>query len=281
MASGLELIDTIAGGAGRLSVTEERLLTHLSGQPEAWAFGSTSELARGLQVHRSTIVRFAQSLGYRGFSDLQDAVRRFILQPLDLSPEALFDDLGGEESEVVKRVYDHEVRNLAQTYSSLDLDVLRDTAVALANARRVVVFGRRFSYPIALHLSMALSLLREGVGIVPAPGGSTVDAIFDLGKDDYGLVVSLRRHSPEVRRVLGFFRDHRIPHAVLTDVSVLNHHHDGASRRLQAYIGSTSLLESYTGLTSISHALVTLVGRQLPDAGARKNAVETAWQKLA
>ena len=39
--------------------------------PQEIAFGRVAELARKAQVQPSTMIRFAQALGYSGFSDLQ------------------------------------------------------------------------------------------------------------------------------------------------------------------------------------------------------------------
>ena len=43
--------------------------------PNAMALETVAELARRAQVHPSALVRFAQSLGFAGFSDLQGVFR--------------------------------------------------------------------------------------------------------------------------------------------------------------------------------------------------------------
>src|SRR6478752_2621230 len=44
-------------------------------RPEEMAFGTVAEIAEHAQVQPSTLVRFAQSLGYDGFSHLQQIFR--------------------------------------------------------------------------------------------------------------------------------------------------------------------------------------------------------------
>ncbi len=262
--------------AAELSPSEERLARHLLEHPELWGFESTSELAKRLGIHRSTIVRFAKRLGFGGFPALQRKVRSAYLKIYDTSSLTLtHSDIPRDT--LIHAVYERELRNLQQTYNSLDLKTLEATARSLAAAKRVVVFGRRFSYPIALSISMALWSMRDEVRIAPEPGGTSVQALFDLGPDDYALVISLRRHSPEVQRVLKYLAQVGVPHTLLTDTSPSNNLPSQA-RLIRAHVGSASILESYTALSSISHVLLVLLGHLLPGGTERLAKVEQAWR---
>src|SRR5690606_30641339 len=174
-------------------------------------------------------------------------------------------DRGEGDTETVQVVYQRELHNLQRSYEHLDLDALDRTARGLAKARRVLLFGRRFSYPIALHMSLVLRTMRDRVEAAPAAGGSSVDQLFDLGPEDYVVVVSLRRHSVEVRRTLEHLSDRGVPVTILTDASPGNNV-PSAAQVLRAHVGSTGVLDSYTALISVSHALLTLVEAELPGA---------------
>ncbi len=261
--------------AQALSPTEMRLAGHLVEHPERWGFSSTTRLAAELDVHRSTIVRFAQRLGFSGYVELQEAVRNTFMQSLSAS-DLVLTAPGAFNDGAITELYDRELRNLRQTYANLDMEVLEATARGVARARRVLVFGRRFSYPIALHLSLTLNAIRDGVRLAPEPGGSSIDGLFDLEAADYALLVSLRRHSSEVQRTLAFLTNRRVPHTLLTDSSPIGNTHP-QTRLIRTHIGSTSVLESYTALTSVSHTLLTLISRRLPESQQRLAEVEKAW----
>jgi len=186
-------------------------------------------------------------------------------------------DRGEGDTETVQVVYQRELHNLQRSYEHLDLDALDRTARGLASARRVLLFGRRFSYPIALHMSLVLRTMRDRVDAAPAPGGSSVDQLFDLGPEDYVVVVSLRRHSVEVQRTLNHLADNGVRVTILTDASPGNDVPSGTNV-LRAHVGSTGVLDSYTALISVSHALLTLVEAALPGAEARLASSERAWQ---
>lgn len=272
---GISVEDLIKSKVSEFSLAEEKLAAHLMEQPEQWAFESAAQLAERLGMHRSTIVRFAQRLGFKGYPEFQSFLRQQLLRNFNPYPESVWGAVANKDS-ILQAVYSRELRNLQQTYAHLDTDLLDLTAQGLATAQNVLVFGRRFSYAIAFYLYTFLRLMRDGIRLAPDPGGSTIDAIFDLGPNDYGLVVSLRRHSPEVRRILEFLRRAKVPHTLLTDVNPV----PGLSeetRVIRAHLGGSSILDSHTALISVAHALLTIVSLRIPGIEKRIEAVEHRW----
>lgn len=263
--------------SGVFSPSEIRLATDLVEHPDQWGYLPSTQLADRLQVHRSTIVRFAQRAGFAGFHELQAAARAAYLSSVSSSPALVLTDAPAGEGALISDIFQRELANLQETYRNLSVPALESTASGLASARRVMVYGRRFSHPIALYLSLALRSMRPGVELAPEPGGTSIDVLFDLGADDYALVVSMRRYSPDVQRTLRFLAGRGVPHSLLTDTSP-THDFPDAARVLRAHIGGAGVLDSYTALTSVGHALLSLVAAALPGAEGRLAEAERAWR---
>lgn len=272
-----DLLDRLEGASADLTPQERRLAAHLVEQLERWGYLPSTELARELGVHRSTVVRFAQSIGFSGYPELQESARLAYLKAVSAPNDLVLNATDGEDNGTVQAVYQRELQNLQRSYTHLDVHALESTAHSIAAARRVLVFGRRFSYPIALHIALVLRTMRERVEVAPAGGGSSVDLLFDLVPDDLVLVVSMRRHSPEVQRTLRYLSDAGVPVTVLTDASPGSDVPKGV-QVLRAHVGSTGVLDSYTALVSVSHALLTVTEGGLPTAGERLARAERAWQ---
>lgn len=267
------LSERLSAAAGELSPTEEELARHLTMHADQWGFARTSVLADSLGVHRSTMGRFAQRLGYSGLPELREAVRaeylKTVTRPMGIArlmPDSQF-------SELVHTVYSSEMQNLRQTYARIDGQTLERTAHELARAKRVIVFGRRFSYTIAMHTSLLLRSLRPGVILVPDPGGSSLDAMFDVDSQDAAIVFSLRRHSPEVQRAVDLLVDRQVPTTLITDAAPLSNV-PKELMVLQAHIGSSTTVDSYTSLVSLGHALAVIVKELLPNAVERQALLE-------
>ena len=259
-----------------LSPTEARLAGHLVEHPEKWGFASSSKLAAELGVHRSSLVRFAQRLGFSGYPELQVAVGEAFLESRSHGRNLELTASGAGRDGTLTDLFQRELQNLHQTYENLSLPVLEETAHGIVAARRVLVFGRRFSYPIALHVALSLRTMRDQVRLAPEPGGSSIDVLFDLSEEDFALIVSLRRHSPEVQRTLALLREGNVPHTLLSDASPAGDM-PAETRLIRAHTGSTNVLESYTALTSIAHALLTLTHSLTPGATDRLAQVERTW----
>lgn len=266
----------VSGQSSRLSQGETRLATHLVEHLDLWAFESAAQLAARLGVHRSTVVRFAKNLGMDGFPALQEKARSALLTAFSPSSQRRS---GKVQADPLEEIYQREQMNLRQTFERMDLKILDAVARDIAGARRLFLFGRRFSYPIALYLSLALNTMRGDVWLAPEPGGTVIDALFDLTEADLALIVSLRRHSPEVQRTIEYLGEAKVPRVLLTDVSIGVDRVPGM-RVLQANVGSSSLLDSYTALTSVGHTLLSLVSRHIPGCEMRLEAVERAWNRF-
>ncbi|HRP46706.1 MAG TPA: hypothetical protein PLT07_04075, partial [Trueperaceae bacterium] len=99
---------------------------------------------------------FAQNIGCKGYPELQESARAEYHKSFSVPRELVMSDMGGPESYTVQAVYQRELQNLQRSYHLLDIAALEATAKSLASARRVLLFGRRFSHPIALHLALVL-----------------------------------------------------------------------------------------------------------------------------
>ncbi|MCB1247111.1 MAG: MurR/RpiR family transcriptional regulator, partial [Acidimicrobiia bacterium] len=74
-SSTASLADLVAAVGDRLTPSEEALARTVLADPTVVAFGTVADLARHVDVSAPTVVRFARTLGFDGYADLQDHVR--------------------------------------------------------------------------------------------------------------------------------------------------------------------------------------------------------------
>jgi DNA-binding MurR/RpiR family transcriptional regulator len=63
--------DLVAAVSSELTPSERRIAEAVLAEPTLLAFGTVSDLASRVGTSRPTIVRFANKLGFRGYSQLQ------------------------------------------------------------------------------------------------------------------------------------------------------------------------------------------------------------------
>lgn len=147
----------VEANLGELSKKQRLVAEYLLANPTAMLFATATDVATKVGVDPATVVRFAQSRGYTGYADFQDALRaespalRTALDRLDDDTTALSDTAA-----IVARVRATTLTNLGRTFDQLDPGRIEVALDALLAARRVVVIGAGQSHVLALHLHRAL-----------------------------------------------------------------------------------------------------------------------------
>ena len=99
----------------RLPLNQQHVADFILKQPHDLAFLTTDSLSKALKVSKATIVRFAQSLGYQGFSELQNEVLDAV-QSTIRAPDRYMMELGKlKPDETLTLVAQHEVHNINRT----------------------------------------------------------------------------------------------------------------------------------------------------------------------
>lgn len=114
------------------------------------AFMTASELAHELDLDAATVVRFAQTLGYAGFPDLQREIRQRVLADLLVRPKQARVD------ESIPGVVTHAMRDLVeaieQSRLTLDTDQVAKLVDMIGAARRIVILAENPAQAAAYNL---------------------------------------------------------------------------------------------------------------------------------
>jgi DNA-binding MurR/RpiR family transcriptional regulator len=78
----------------RLTVAERRVAETVLADPKVVGFGTVAELAARSGAGAATVVRLATKLGYDGFTDLQESVRRDLSRQLRPASERIREQSG-------------------------------------------------------------------------------------------------------------------------------------------------------------------------------------------
>jgi DNA-binding MurR/RpiR family transcriptional regulator len=217
---------------------------------EEAAFHTAEELARRANTSSSTVVRFAQALGFDGFPELQSAARDEYRRgregsngAADLTTQPLF-PIDQTEFEAALAA-DHA--NLEETAKRVDRDEVSASVELIARAERIVLCGTDQMAFFASYLRHLLMLLDLRVEVVASP---SQEGLAKLGRvDDKTVMVgfSAGRPHPLVVRAMKLARNRRaatiaIADATLSEVAKLADHRVYYSSNSPAYVRSHSAL---------------------------------------
>ena len=214
------------------------------------SFHTAEELARRANTSSSTVVRFAQALGFEGFPELQAAARDEYLRAregadgvVDLANPPLF-PIDQTEFEAALAA-DHV--NVEETARRLDRDEVTASIELISRADRIVLCGTDQMAFFASYLRHLLMLLDLRCEVVASP---SQEGLAKLGRIDERTVLvgfSAGRPHPLVVRALKLARNRRaatiaVADATLSEVAKLADHKLFYSSNSPAYVRSHSAL---------------------------------------
>ena len=179
-----------------LSPAELRLARVLLASYPIAGLESVARFAERASVSPPTVTRFITKLGFRGYPEFQESLRREVQSRLS-SPLARYRDEPKRDS-VVNDALEVSTHNLRATLGLLSDRDVKEAVKLLADVRRrIMILGGRVSAPLARYLAGQLHLLRPGVGLVDAERSAPAQQLIDMRKTDVLIVFDYRRYQPD------------------------------------------------------------------------------------
>lgn len=253
----------------------QRLLAKLVlSKPEEVALMSISELARQVGVNESTVVRFANALGLRGYPALTDLCRMELRRRAHM--EVRYDRLA-EISATGESVLDRsgaiDQDNIARTVANVDPDHWAAIVDRVVTAPRIYVYGLRLCFGVAHLLSYELGLIRPGVIQLGRADGTAPDQLRHLGADDLFFAISTAPYTAAIQRALEFAAGRNAYTVAVTD-NLASPLAAAADTTLAVSVGGVHIMPSVASLVVLVQALASDAGPRLGDTARTEVATE-------
>jgi len=170
--------------------------------PDDVAFGTAASVAQSASVQPSTLVRFAQSFGFQGFSDLQDVFRsrlrdRVLTYGERLSRMRQHGLAASRSSLVLDGFLEAAEQSIAGFRKSLDPQALDQAVDLLAGADTIYLIGLRRSFPITSYMSYAMGKLGVRNILIDAVAGMGAEQAGFISAKDAAIAVSFTPYASE------------------------------------------------------------------------------------
>ena len=187
-----------------------QVATYALENPDEIAFGTAAGIAAQAGVQPSTLVRFSQTLGYDGFSDLQDVFRSRLRERVPSYEERLRQLQGHGASQagaLLEGFTDTAVRSIADFRSRVDPEHLDRAVEILARAETIYLVGLRRSFPVTSYMAYAMGKLGIRNILVDGIAGLGAEQMSFIGKRDTVLAVSFTPYASETVALTSAARD--------------------------------------------------------------------------
>ena len=241
---------------------QKTVANYVGEHPDDIAFCTLETLAAKINVSTTTVIRFARAMGYSGFSDMQDEVKRE-MQTKSTLPERL-DDLissrGGEDL-TLQSCFATDMDNLNQTLSGLDPQELRKAVDMISGANRIYILGMRSSFSLANYLTSRLGEIKRNVSFVQSTGMIYPEEVVSAGEGDVCIAYVFPRYSKTALNILAWMRSYGVKVILFTSMNDLPIRSYG-DLCFNCAINSTSCKNSLTAPMCLTNYLVAELANQ-------------------
>ena len=230
MSSPAGNFDELQAEIGRRYPTLSRQLQRIARftleRPQEVALDTVAAAASKVEVQPSAMVRFAQAMGYDGYSDMQRVFRDRLVERSSSYKERIESLRKGHEAAesrpkaVLRDFVADSIANLSHLEEHVPADRLREAVKLLARAHRIHLLAQRRAFPVACYLSYALAQLELPVSLMDGVGGMLKEQSLMADPRDVLIAVSFRNYSPDVIGISADCHRRGVPVIVITDTAV-------------------------------------------------------------
>ena len=276
-----ELKDSIVRGFPGMSKQLQRIARFALENPHDMALGTVASVAEATAVQPSAMIRFANALGYGGFSEMQQVFRSHLVersasyreriaQMRRQQPQATA--AGGG---VLHQLVGEAMGELGHLEDNIRPASFKAAVKLLAGAARIHVLAQRRAFPVACYIAYALNQLELRTHLLDGAGGMLNESLRTIAPEDVLVVASFRNYSPEVIAAAAACHARGVPVLAITDgpLSPLK-----AAAKICFDLGDDSSrpFRSLVAPLCLAQALVVSTGHHLADKPAGKKQPATS-----
>lgn len=207
-----------------MSKSYQKIAVFLTQNPNEVAVLSVTAIAEKCGIHASSFVRYAQSLGYTGFKELQAIFQRRLSTAapgFDARIKALETELGtkGDHSDLgfLKDLVLRDLASLQGLLEQTSAEQIAKAADMLEAADTVYLLGQLRSAPVVDLLRYMLTMLGKRTVILDASGGLATHMAKVARPQDLLFAVSFRFYATEVVNIVEETAKRGVPIVAISD----------------------------------------------------------------
>ena len=263
----------------KLSKGQKLIAQYIMENYDKAAFMTAAKLGEMVGVSESTVVRFANVLGYDGYPHMQRELQEMIRTRLTTVQRIeMAVDYSNEEN-TIKKVIKADIDNLRMTMEGIDINIFEEAVKAIIQAKNIYIIGMRSSTTLAEFLAFYLSLIRNNVQSISRSVSDIFDMLFRVTKEDLVIGIGFPRYSSKTIEALDYARSQGARILAITD-SLLSPLVTYADYTLTAKSNMESFVDSLVAPLSLLNALIVAVGiKEKKKVSSNFSKLEEIWER--
>ena len=254
-----DLMRTIQQKFSRLSKGQKLIAEYILKYYDKAAFMTAAKLGISVGVSESTVVRFANELGFSGYPKLQKSLQELIKNKLTTVQRLELRNDYFSDGDALKGVLKADMENIRATLEKINQNTFEDVVKNIFEAQRIYIIGLRSSTALAEFLGFYLNIILQNVKIVSYGISDVFEQMINVGEGDLVIGIGFPRYAAKTIDALAFSQDRGAKVVALTD-SLLSPLASKADYTLIAQSNMASFVDSLVAPLSVINALIIAVG---------------------
>lgn len=280
MANKNDLLNRINKNYSKMSKGQKLLATYITDNYDKAVFLTAAKMGDVVGVSESTVVRFAMSLGYKGYPEFQNSLEELVRNKLN-SVQRMDVTYGRiSQSEILETVLKSDADKLKTTLEKIDHSAFELAVDTILGARNIYIVGIRSCSPLASFLSFYLNLMFDNVRLLHTNSASEIfEQMVRINEDDVIIGISFPRYSMRTLKALEFANNRSAKVITITD-SIHSPMNLYSSCNLIADSDMASIVDSLVAPLSVINALiVALCMKKQKEVAKTLTTLEEIWDE--
>ncbi|MCF8018759.1 MAG: N-acetylmannosamine kinase [Firmicutes bacterium HGW-Firmicutes-5] len=251
-----DLVKRINNNYSKFSKGQKLLANYIIDHYEKAVFLTAARLGKIVGVSESTVVRFANELGYDGYPKLQRALEELVktkltsIQRVEVTTDRI------DQSHVLRSVLQSDADKIKYTLEEIEEAVFDQAVDMILEAKTIYIIGVRSSATLANFLGFYFNLVFDNVKLIHTNSVSEMfEQIYRLRDDDVVIGISFPRYSKRTLKAMEFAKTRNASVITITD-SLLSPMIQFADCSLIARSDMASFVDSLVAPLSLINALI-------------------------
>ncbi|RRD93510.1 MurR/RpiR family transcriptional regulator [Clostridiales bacterium COT073_COT-073] len=202
----------------KLSKGQKLLANYIVNHYDKAVYLTAAKLGQVVGVSESTVVRFANELGYEGYPKLQRALEETARTKMTSMQRVEVTEDQIEEGNVLRHVLTIDRERIKQTLDEMREDDFNQAIQYILDARRCYIIGVRASAALANFLGFYFNLMFDNVKVINSNSSTEIfENLRRINEEDVLIGITFPRYSKRTLQALSFAQTKKAKVITLTD----------------------------------------------------------------
>ncbi|MBM7095169.1 MurR/RpiR family transcriptional regulator [Bacillus sp. H-16] len=254
------ILDKIKSSNNKITKSQTLVAEFILKNPERSTYMTANQIAMEVGVSDTTVIRFATTLGYKRFTDLQDDFRNMIINRTVQRLQTSNNKVG--ENNALSVSFQQDIENLKRTLEQIDETEFNEVVDSIGTANNIYIIGLRSSTADATYLGFSLNAMLGNVRVITNTGIELEDCLLNSCQKSIIIAFTYGRFTSTTVEVLQYLKSKKKCKVVTVTNSVHCPTIPFSDHIFLTEIESFTPLQSHVSSIALSNAFISAIGKK-------------------